>query len=143
MDSLSPDARSKRMSLIHARDTGPEMKVRRHLHASGLRYRLHRRDLPGKPDVVFSRHKVANFVHGCFWHAHHCQNGRIPATRSEFWKDKFRINRTRDAKNKRLLQASGWHVITVWECSLSTLPKANKRLDRLVRKVLSRPRTET
>ncbi|WP_227978294.1 very short patch repair endonuclease [Arenimonas daejeonensis] len=139
MDSLSPGDRSERMSRIRGSDTRPELIVRRYLHLSGLRYRLHAKDLPGRPDLVLPRHHVAVFVHGCFWHCHACQQGRIPATRSEFWSQKFDSNKKRDVKNARALRRLGWRVITVWECSLSTQTKADRRLEALVRKILNDP----
>jgi DNA mismatch endonuclease (patch repair protein) len=134
-DSLSPEARSERMSRIRGKDTGPELVVRRYLHAEGFRYRLHVRDLPGRPDIVLPKHGVVVFVNGCFWHAHACQKGRIPSTRSEFWAAKFKRNRRRDEKIRRCLRKAGWRVITLWECSLSTGSKATKRLDRLARDI--------
>lgn len=142
MDSLSAEARSERMSRIRGKDTRPEMIVRRFLHASGFRYRLHRHDLPGRPDIVLPRCAVVIFVNGCFWHAHTCQKGRIPATRSTFWAEKFAKNQARDKKNRRLLRKAGWHVITLWECSLTTRPKVDNRLERLEREILSRPRKD-
>lgn len=141
-DTLSPQARSERMSRIRGQDTAPELIVRRYLHAAGFRYRLHVRDLPGRPDIVLPKHRVVVFVNGCFWHAHLCQKGRVPSTRPDFWAEKFRKNRSRDARNRRLLRNAGWRVITLWECSLSTPTKAGRELERLVRKILAEPRKE-
>lgn len=140
VDSLTPEQRSERMSRIRASDTAPEMLVRRHLHALGFRYRLHARDLPGKPDLVLPKHGVVVFVHGCFWHAHSCQKGRIPATRREFWREKFAYNKARDARNVRALRRLGWRVATVWECSLSKGSTRQAALETLVRKI-ARPKT--
>jgi DNA mismatch endonuclease, patch repair protein len=122
MDRISPEARSRNMSRIRSADTKPEMTVRRLVHAMGFRYRLHVRDLPGRPDLVFQRLRKAIFVHGCFWHRHRCANGRsIPATRSEFWTAKFRSNVDRDRRTRRQLKAAGWQVLTVWECEVEKL----------------------
>lgn len=137
VDTLSPEERSERMSRIRGSDTTPELLVRRYLHAHGFRYKLHDRSLPGKPDLVFPRYGVVVFINGCFWHAHHCQKGRIPATRSDFWKDKFEKNRARDTRNARLLKRLGWRVLTVWECTLSGASKRTRTLDILVRKIVA------
>ena len=136
-DTLSPEDRSERMSRIRGTDTGPEWLVRRHLHAAGFRFRLHAKELPGRPDLVLPKHGLVVFVHGCFWHGHWCQRGRIPGTRAAFWAQKFEANKRRDAKNVRALRRAGWRVLTVWECSISSPTKAKKRLDALVRKILS------
>lgn len=116
-DVHSAAQRSFNMSRIGSRDTKPEMIVRSIVHQMGFRFRLHRRDLPGKPDIVMSsRHKII-FVHGCFWHSHHCRYGRVtPATNSEFWKSKRGGNKVRDRRNLRRLREDGWQVLVVWEC---------------------------
>lgn len=119
MDTLSTSDRSARMSRIRATDSKPEMTVRRLLHRMGYRYRLHRRDLPGTPDIVFASQKKAIFVHGCFWHRHqHCHLARMPKTRQEFWGIKLDANRLRDLRNESALADLGWHVLVVWECEL-------------------------
>jgi len=121
MDTLTPEQRSERMGRIKGKDSKPEMIVRRLVHGMGLRYRLHRKDLPGKPDLVLSRHRTAIFVHGCFWHRHHdpaCALARMPKTRLEFWEPKLEANRLRDIRNKEALEAAGWRVLTVWECEV-------------------------
>nr|WP_255529258.1 very short patch repair endonuclease [Luteimonas sp. MC1572] len=135
---MTPEERSERMSRIRSRDTSPELLVRRFLHAAGFRYRLHVRDLPGRPDIVLPKYKAVVLVNGCFWHAHHCQKGRVPGTRSEFWANKFQKNRKRDRANRRLLREAGWSVITLWECSLSKR-RVDKELDRLAQKILAAP----
>ena len=117
-DVLSTAQRRLNMARIKARDTMPEMAVRRGLHARGLRFRLHRKDLPGRPDLVFPRHRVAVFVHGCFWHAHNCHLFQWPQTRSAFWREKLRKNRERDATALSSLEMRDWRVLTVWECAL-------------------------
>ena len=106
------------MSRIRGRDTKPEMLVRRGLHARGLRFRLHDRKLPGKPDLVFPRFRSVLFVHGCFWHGHGCHLFRWPSTRKEFWREKIEANYRRDRKAARQLKEAGWRVMWVWECSL-------------------------
>lgn len=107
------------MSGIRGGDTRPEMVVRRALFAAGFRYRLHRRDLPGAPDLVLSGRKVAVFVHGCFWHRHkECRYAKLPATRPEFWRAKLEGNAERDTRVIEALQATGWRVLVVWECAI-------------------------
>ncbi|MFC3550090.1 very short patch repair endonuclease [Lysobacter cavernae] len=118
-DIVSPETRSRMMSTIRGRDTKPEMLVRRHLHGLGFRYRLSPRDLPGRPDLVLPRHKVAIFVHGCFWHGHDgCRFATVPATRTEFWTAKIAANKARDAAAEEKLRALGWRLAIVWECAL-------------------------
>ena len=107
------------MSRIKGRDTAPELKLRSLLHRAGFRFRLHVRDLPGKPDIVLPKYRAAIFVHGCFWHRHKgCRNATKPSTRTEFWQDKFDGNVERDRRNRAALEEAGWTVITVWECEL-------------------------
>ena len=117
-DVLTPAQRRLNMSRVRDRDTKPEMLLRRALHARGLRFRLHRRDLPGRPDLVFSRYRTCLLVHGCFWHGHNCVLFQWPATRQAFWADKIAGNRRRDRETlKRLLDAE-WRILVVWECAL-------------------------
>lgn len=116
MDNTDPATRSAVMSRIRSRDTKPEMAVRRALHAAGLRYRLHRKELPGRPDLVFPGRRIALFVHGCFWHQHGCRLSHAPASRLEYWEPKLRRNKERDAGNVEALEAAGWTVMQVWEC---------------------------
>lgn len=118
MDRLTPEQRSKNMAAIRSKNTKPELYVRRVLHAHGFRFRIHRKDLPGKPDIVFPSRKCAIFVNGCFWHGHECQRAALPATRREYWKPKIERTKARDAQNCRELRAAGWNVKTVWECDL-------------------------
>lgn len=116
-DVHTPEQRSRNMAAIRYKNTKPEIVVRRLLREIGLRYRLHRKDLPGKPDIVMPGRKTAIFVHGCFFHMHKCRYGRVvPATNAEFWHTKRSGNATRDKRNKRQLQKLGWEVLTVWEC---------------------------
>ncbi len=120
MDKLDPQQRSANMARIRGKDTAPEMKVRRVAHRMGLRYRLHRKDLPGRPDLVFPRHRLVVFVHGCFWHRHQdCPRASMPATRRDFWEAKFEATLARDARQIALLEAAGWRVLVLWECELS------------------------
>lgn len=116
MDNLSSDQRSFAMGRVKQKDTRPEIVVRRLLHAEGFRFRLHRKDLPGTPDIVLPKYKSAIFVHGCFWHGHDCKRGRLPETRTEFWREKQQRNQDRDRRVARELTESGFRVLTVWEC---------------------------
>lgn len=128
MDRVTPEQRSKMMAAVRSKDTKPELFVRRELHARGYRFRLHRRDLPGTPDIVFPSRKAVIFVNGCFWHGHECPAGTLPATRPEFWKEKIGRNIDRDARNRNELEAAGWKVLVVWECDL----QRPKPVDRIV-----------
>lgn len=133
MDTLSSLDRSKNMRAIKGRDTGPELIVRRLLHAMGYRFRLHRRDLPGSPDVVLPRHRVAVLIHGCFWHRHSCSRGRSkPRTRRAFWRTKFAGNEVRDRRSLRALRREGWRVIVVWECQTGEVDRLRERLARFL-----------
>lgn len=111
------------MSRVRCKDTKPEMVVRRLVHSLGYRYRLHKRTLPGRPDLVFAKRRKVIFVHGCFWHRHpvDCPLTRTPKTRLEFWKPKFEENRRRDLVNQAKLREMGWDFLVVWECQLKDL----------------------
>ncbi|WP_181444284.1 very short patch repair endonuclease [Pseudoxanthomonas sp. z9] len=136
IDVVAPEIRSRMMASIRGRNTRPEMQVRRHLHALGFRYRLHRKDLPGKPDMVLPRHQMVIFVHGCFWHGHRgCRFATIPATRTEFWTVKISTNQARDAAAEFKLRQAGWRIATVWECALRTSP--DEAMRRLVNFIIS------
>lgn len=118
-DVLSSKQRSRLMARIRGRDTKPEWILRSGLHRLGFRYRLGGAGLPGRPDLVLPRHRMAIFVHGCFWHRHpDCKRSSLPKTNAAFWRDKLDRNVQRDAENRRDLEAAGWKVITVWECEL-------------------------
>lgn len=120
--------RSKIMSSIRSKDTSPEVLLRKELHGRGLRYRLHVKSLPGKPDIVFPGRRVVVFVHGCFWHNHpDCPWWRMPGNNQEFWREKFLRNRQRDEANRRSLVELGWRPVTIWECEikLSTMAAAD------------------
>lgn len=119
-DTLSQTERSERMSRIRGKDSNPEKELRCLVHAMGYRYRLHVRDLPGKPDMVFPGRRAVIFMHGCFWHRHEgCNLARLPKSRTTFWKEKLEANRQRDQRNQEQLTERGWRVLTVWECQLS------------------------
>jgi DNA mismatch endonuclease, patch repair protein len=131
MDTLSPAERSRRMGLVRQKDTAPELIVRRLLHRMGCRFRLHRRDLPGRPDIVLPRHRLAIFVHGCFWHRHDdpaCTLARLPKTRLDFWLPKFEANQARDAAAEAALAAAGWRVLVFWQCQLRDAAALEARL---------------
>ena len=131
-DVHEPATRSYNMSQISGKDTKPEMIVRRFLHKNGFRYRLHVKDLPGKPDLVLPKYNTVIFVHGCFWHVHEgCDYFKLPQTNTEFWKEKLYGNKSRDQKHIQELEDIGWIVIVVWECELKP-NKMNKTLIRLV-----------
>jgi DNA mismatch endonuclease (patch repair protein) len=118
-DVVTAEVRSRMMSGIRGKNTKPEIVVRKYLFASGFRFRLHRRDLPGSPDIVMSGRHVAIFVHGCFWHRHDgCRYAKLPSTRPEFWKAKLEGNTERDERSIGALVAEGWRVLVVWECAV-------------------------
>ena len=120
MDTLTSAERSERMSRIRSKGMRPEMLVRKLVHRSGFRFRLHVRNLPGSPDLVFSGRKKVIFVHGCFWHRHsRCALARLPKTRLDFWVPKLQANKDRDRKNQAKLRRLGWGVLVIWECCLS------------------------
>lgn len=129
-DSGAGLVRSKIMRAVGRKDTGPELIVRRLLHALGYRFRLHKKELPGSPDIVLPRHRMAIFVHGCFWHRHkRCRKATTPKTRVEFWQRKFDRNMERDAANIICLQANGWRVLVIWECEIKDTKKLKVRLE--------------
>lgn len=135
VDVLTPEQRSRNMSRIRGKDTKPELTLRSLLHARGLRFRLHRPDLPGRPDIVLPKYRTVVFVHGCFWHRHEdCPYATIPKTRSDFWAAKFEATVARDANKAAELEASGWQVHTVWECELK------KDAERVVSRLQNRLR---
>jgi DNA mismatch endonuclease, patch repair protein len=117
-DHVGKDKRSRIMRSVKSKNSGPEMVLRRSLHRLGFRYRIHCADLPGKPDIVFTKRKKIIFVHGCFWHGHGCGKGRLPKSNVEFWRDKIERNIVRDAAAREHLENAGWKVLTVWQCEL-------------------------
>jgi len=132
MDNLTTDQRRVNMSRVKSKDTTPELAVRQTAHAMGLRFRLHRRDLIGTPDLVFPKHRVAIFVHGCFWHRHPgCKRATTPRTNVPFWLEKFQTNVTRDQRAQDILRADGWHVDVVWECETRDDASLQEHLRRI------------
>ncbi|MHC2435338.1 DNA mismatch endonuclease Vsr [Bradyrhizobium sp. USDA 4451] len=133
LEPISP-ARSALMSRIGPKNSRPEIVVRQVAHRLGYRFRLHRHDLPGTPDIVFPVLKRVVFVHGCFWHRHrNCSRTTTPKTRAGFWAEKFEKNIARDARNIRLLRKEGWHVLTIWECDTFDVDRVAKLLLRFLR----------
>jgi DNA mismatch endonuclease, patch repair protein len=136
-DRLTPEQRSKNMSRVKGANTGPELKVRRALHRHGFRFRLHSRNLPGVPDIVLPRFKLAIFVHGCFWHGHEgCKRASVPRTRRDFWLAKLTGTKERDVAAVDALKSLGYKVLVLWECEL----KDEERLLRTVKSVTGRDR---
>lgn len=128
-DVLTPQQRSFNMSRIRSRDTRPEIIVRSIVHRLGFRYRLHKKDLPGKPDLVLVRHRKIIDVHGCFFHMHDCRYGKVkPATNADFWETKRQSNLKRDRRNIGLLKKAGWQVLIVWECQTRNLDSLQNTL---------------
>lgn len=120
------------MSRVGSKNTSPEMRVRRLAHAMGLRFRLHRKDLPGKPDLAFPKYRAVVFVHGCFWHRHpDCPKASTPKSRTEFWNAKFASNIERDRRNEEALRALGWRVFTIWECEAKSDDEIRAILERI------------
>ncbi|HZW40291.1 MAG TPA: DNA mismatch endonuclease Vsr [Ignavibacteriaceae bacterium] len=135
MDIWSKKKRSEVMSKIRGKNTKPEIILRSLLFKEGFRFRLHRKDLPGKPDIILPKYNTVIFVHGCFWHHHkNCIDGKIPLTNSDFWKNKIITNLTRDKKNIKELKKAKWKVITVWECDIEKYPA--KTLNVIKKKIL-------
>lgn len=134
-DVHSKEIRSKNMAAIKGRDTGPEMLVRRFLHANGFRYRLYDKKLPGKPDIVLPKYKTVIFIHGCFWHGHkNCRYFVVPKTRTDWWLNKINGNIANDKKVRSALKKDGWKIITIWECKLK--PKCvSSTLRKLVHQI--------
>lgn len=129
--------RSENMRAIRSKDTKPEMAVRSLVHQMGYRFRLHRSDLPGKPDIVFPARRKVIFVHGCFWHAHNCRSGLIPNTNQEFWLAKLEINKSRDSKNLVALNEIGWKSLVIWQCELKDIVALRRKIKRFLRKRIS------
>ena len=132
-DVFCREKRSWIMSRVKGRDTKPELLVRSMVHRMGYRFRVHRKDLPGKPDLVLPKHRKVIFVHGCFWHGHRgCSRASRPATNTEFWQEKLDENARRDRRKKRELRKLGWKVLVVWQCELKDLDKLQARLIRFL-----------
>ncbi len=132
-DTIDPERRSENMRRIKSKGMRPELAVRRIVHSMGYRYRLHLPNLPGKPDLVFSRLKKTIEVRGCFWHQHgKCVDSHIPKTRVEYWRAKLQRNRQRDKQNTKELESLGWQVLVVWECEVADLIRLKKSLLRFL-----------
>jgi DNA mismatch endonuclease (patch repair protein) len=127
-DTRTPAQRSRIMKSVKTAHTGPEIAVRRVLHNLGYRFRLHRKDLPGRPDIVLPRFKTAIFVHGCFWHGHKCAKGRPPKSRKDYWIPKILGNRARDRRNLKALDVLGWEYIIVWQCETRNITSLRRLL---------------
>jgi DNA mismatch endonuclease (patch repair protein) len=136
MDIVTPEQRSRIMRAVRQKDTKPELTVRRLLHAMGYRYRLHAAELPGKPDIVFRKHRTAIFVHGCFWHRHKgCKVATTPKSNTSYWVEKFNRNVARDAMTTQNLKAAGWRVIVAWECELGSTNKVAAKAYEIAREI--------
>lgn len=134
MDHLTPECRSWNMARIRSKDTEPELWVRRLVHSLGFRYRLHRRSLPGCPDLVFPSKRKVIFVQGCYWHRHDCPNGqRMPKSNTAYWAMKFQANQLRDIQNLEALRALGWEVLQIWECELEDQESWVDRIEDFLR----------
>jgi DNA mismatch endonuclease (patch repair protein) len=131
VDHLTKEMRSWNMSRIRSKDTEPELIVRSLLHKMGYRFRLHRKGLPGKPDIVLAKYKTVIFVHGCWWHRHNCHLGRrTPKSRTKYWLPKLAANKKRDKENRKELRRLGWEILVIWECQ-------TKKLQRIIAKIIS------
>lgn len=134
MDRLSVNRRSWLMSRVRSENTTPELTVRKYLHALGFRYRLHGKELPGKPDIVLPKYRTVVFVHGCFWHRHRgCRYASMPKSNVKFWMGKFELNVARDKRNAAALRKAGWRCLTIWGCET----KLNENLDRLAERIVT------
>lgn len=131
-DIFTKQKRSQIMSRIHGKNTKPEMSVRKYLFAKGFRYRINDKRYSGKPDIVLPKYKTVIFVHGCFWHGHSCKKGRLPETNKEFWSNKIFVNKQRDKRNKRELEALGWNIIIIWQCEISTKQKLESKMKEVI-----------
>ena len=131
-DVVDPETRSRMMSGIRGKDTMPELEIRHQLHRLGFRYRLHDKQLPGKPDIVLKKYDAVIFVHGCFWHRHHCHLFKWPKTRPEFWKEKINRNHENDLKALQKIQSSGWRVCIVWECAIKGATKDTQEISETI-----------
>ncbi|HMO74150.1 MAG TPA: very short patch repair endonuclease [Sphingopyxis sp.] len=132
MDNRSKDSRSRLMARIGSKNTKPEIEVRSLLHRMGYRFRLHRKELPGKPDIVFKGRRKAIFVHGCFWHGHGCRIGRLPKSNVGFWHGKIERNRKRDKEKRSELEQLGWTVAEIWQCEIKDSQSLAERLQKFL-----------
>lgn len=140
VDTRTPEQRSRIMRAVQTANTGPELLIRRLLHGMGYRYRLHVKQLPGRPDLVFPSRRRAILVHGCFWHGHACAKGRLPKSRLEYWGPKIEANKRRDADVLRRLEEGGWQTLVVWQCETRDLQTLGERLCKFLGKPLQTDR---
>ena len=134
VDRISEERRSWNMSRVAGKDTRPELHVRRLLHTMGYRYRLHRKDLPGRPDIVLPKYHAIIFVHGCFWHRHSsCKFAYTPKSRIGFWKKKFEANVNRDKRNQKALSDMNWNILVIWECEIDDSTKLIQRINKFLK----------
>ena len=134
MDKVSKEQRSRNMAAVPSKNSKPELEVRRELHRLGYRFRLHRKDLPGTPDIVLPKYRLCIFVHGCFWHRHAgCKRTTTPASNTAFWRQKFERNQNRDAEARVLLELLGWRVVVIWSCETAS----EESLDVAIRRALA------
>jgi DNA mismatch endonuclease (patch repair protein) len=131
-DNRTPQQRRENMQAVHGKNTAPELFVRSMLHRLGYRFRLHRKDLPGTPDIVFPRRRSVIFVHGCFWHGHNCPRGNPPSSNADFWLRKIASNRERDGRTQKRLRKDGWKVLTVWECETRNQCQLEQRVSQFL-----------
>ena len=138
-DTMTPEQRHRCMAAIKGKDTKPEMIVRKYLFSKGLRYRLHVKSLPGKPDLVLPKYKTVIFINGCFWHGHEgCKYYRMPKSNTEFWESKITNNKNRDCQNEIKLEELGWRVIRIWECKIKRVQDRKHSLERLYNKIVKK-----
>lgn len=135
-DNLTPTQRSQCMSRIKGKDTKPEKLVRNYLFSKGFRFRKNDKRYPGKPDIILPKYNTSIFVHGCFWHGHHCKAGKLPETRKGFWKNKINATKARDKSNQEALRSMGWKVIVIWECEIKTIKFREKTFRNLIDKII-------
>ena len=131
-DTRTPEQRRRIMQSVKTKDTGPELKVRRLLHQLGYRYRLNRKNLPGRPDIVFPGRKIVIFVNGCFWHSHGCSKGLPPKSRLDYWIPKLAANKRRDASRLLELRKLGWRTLTIWQCQVKNIEKLIPKLKKFI-----------
>lgn len=132
MDTRTEEQRRRIMQSVKSKDTGPELIVRRLLHALGYRFRLHRKDLPGRPDIVLPKRRKVIFVHGCFWHWHGCSKGQLPKSRLDYWQPKLEANVKRDRTKREQLESLGWKTLVVWQCETSDMDALRVKLQEFV-----------
>lgn len=132
MDTRTPEQRRRIMQAVKQKNTGPELAVRKLLYSHGYRYRLHRRDLPGRPDIALGPKRKAIFVHGCFWHGHDCPKGQLPKSKLNYWGPKIEANKERDRRKQRELEELGWDVMTIWQCELANAQALWVRIQEFV-----------